>query len=115
MRPQTLVEVATFARRSPADFRNALDEFLDDFYLDTSDAGRLGRIGMAPCTEGLAPDIAALLGAVAEHLSHRWGLECPSWVEEAEFMGGNRPKFYPDDPVLRPILLVESPRHSDVG
>jgi hypothetical protein len=109
MRPQTLVEVASFAEQTPSEFKNALDEFLDDFYLDNSVTGRSERIRTAPDTSTLDRDTGALLAAVAEHLSYRWGLDCPPWVEESEFMGGNRPKFYPDDPVIRPILLVESP------
>jgi len=36
-RPQTLAEVAEIARAKPPDFAMALDEFVDEFYLDHPD------------------------------------------------------------------------------
>ena len=36
-RPQTLAEVAEIARENPSEFPVALDEFVDEFYLDYPD------------------------------------------------------------------------------
>ena len=51
----------------------------------------------------------AWLGAVGEHLAQRWGLEVPAWTQEAAFMGGQKPYFWPDEALARDIQIVETP------
>src|SRR5262245_53400478 len=48
-RPQTLAEVAQIACTSPPDFAMALDEFVDEFYLDHGDkVAQQQRLNAAP-------------------------------------------------------------------
>lgn len=88
-------------------FRDALAEFLDDFYLDTDVASRASRLTERPdsCDDMVRE---AYLAAIAEHLSARWMLgDAPDWVHEQHrflsrpfFLGAERDK---------PFLLAESP------
>jgi hypothetical protein len=83
-RPQTLAEVAQIARAKPADFAMALDEFVDEFYLDH---------GNKPAQQSR---IDAWIGATAEHLAQRRGLRVPSWPRRPEHDALERPVFSPD-------------------
>jgi hypothetical protein len=104
-----LVDVANLSRDDRAAFDPVLTAFLDTFYLDGNDvAARQARLDPEPEPTPF-PEINAWLGAVGEHLAQRWDLEVPRWPEKQEFMGTGRPRFYPADPDLRPILIVESP------
>ena len=76
-RPQTLAEVAQIARAHPADFAMALDEFVDEFYLDHSNKpAQQDRLNAVPEPVG-DPHIDAWIGAVGEHLAQRWKLDVP--------------------------------------
>ena len=55
------------------------------------------------------PHNNAWLGAIGEHLAQRWGLEVPPWTQEAAFMGGQRPYFWPDKAIARDVQIVETP------
>lgn len=108
-RPQSLVEVARRGGKDYRAYRTALDEFLDDFYLDPSVTGREKRINDAPDLDDLISETAVNIAAAAEHLSYRWQLQTPAWVERHEFMGDGEPRFYPQTARMRPILIVASP------
>jgi len=57
---------------------------LDDFYVDDSLAGRRARIEDDP---GISNDqkLDALIGAIGEHLCHRWQLGIPpAWTEHPD-------------------------------
>lgn len=107
-RPESLAEVSRRVRAGEATFEIAHAEFLDDFYLDTTTAGRQARVEGRPEPIG-EEEIDAWLGAMGEHLAQRWGLVTPRWTGEAEFMGGEQPRFYPATPTLRRLLVMESP------
>jgi hypothetical protein len=108
-RPQTLDEVARIARAHPSDFAIALDELVDEFYLDHPDkAAQQRRLDPIPDAVG-DPLIDAWIGAVGEHLAQRWGLRVPPWTQRPEHVALETPVFHPDSRALRGILLVESP------
>jgi hypothetical protein len=108
-RPQTLAEVAQIARARPSDFAMALNEFMDEFYLDHPDkAAQQRRIDPVPEPVGEAL-IDAWIGAAGEHLAQRWGLRRPAWTQRPEHFALQKPVFHPDSHALRGILLVESP------
>src|SRR5689334_17168075 len=80
-RPQTLAEVARIARTRPPDFAMALDEFVDEFYLDHGDKGaQQQRLNAAPEPVG-DPCTDAWIGAAGEHLALRWNLAVPAWTQ----------------------------------
>lgn len=108
-RPQTLAEVAEIARAQPADFAMALDEFVDEFYLDHGNKpAQQSRLDAVPEPVG-DPRIDAWIGATAEHLAQRWSLRVPPWSQRREHDALERPVFSPDSRALRGILIVESP------
>jgi hypothetical protein len=108
-RPQTLAELAQIARTHPPDFPMALDEFVDEFYLDHGDkAAQQQRLNVAPEPVG-DPRIDAWIGAVGEHLALRWMLTVPPWTRRDHHFALEQPVFSPDSPALRGILIVESP------
>lgn len=108
-RPQTLAEVAQIARERAPDFAMALDEFMDEFYLDHPDkAAQQRRIDPVPEPVG-DPLIDAWIGAAGEHLAQRWGLRRPAWTQRPEHFALQKPVFHPDSRALRGILIVESP------
>jgi hypothetical protein len=108
-RPQTLAEVAQIARACASDFTMALDEFVDEFYLDHPDkAAQQQRLDPAPDIVG-APLIDAWVGATGEHLAQRWGLRPPAWTQRPEHCALEEPAFLPNSRALRGVLLVESP------
>jgi hypothetical protein len=108
-RPQTLADVALCARQAPAEFYVALNEFMDEFYLDHPDKiAQQHRIDPAPEFVG-EPLADTLIGAVGEHLAQRWALRVPGWTQRREHFALEKPHFMPDSRALRSILLVESP------
>jgi len=108
-RPQTLAEVAQIARAQASDFAMALDEFMDEFYLDHGDKpAQQRRIDPVPEIVGDAL-VDAWIGAAGEHLPQRWGLRRPAWTQRAEHFALEEPAFHPNSCALRGILLVESP------
>jgi len=108
-RPQTLAEVAQVARARATDFAMALDEFVDEFYLDHPDkAAQQRRLDPVPAIVG-TPLIDAWIGATGEHLAQRWGLRPPAWTQRPEHCALEEPAFVPDSRALRGVLLVESP------
>lgn len=108
-RPQTLKEVATVAMSGLKTFGNAIDEFIDEFYLDHPNKRmQQRRIDEAPATTGDSLQ-DAWLGAVGEHLARRWALNVPAWTRRPEHYAVRRPIFIPDSRALRPVLLAESP------
>ena len=64
-RPQTLADVAEIARRNSSDFAMALDEFVDEFYLDHPDkiAQQKGLDAVSPCVDDPVTD--AWIGAAS--------------------------------------------------
>jgi len=108
-RPQDLAEVARIARENSADFAMALDEFVDEFYLDHPDkAAQQHRLDPIPEPVGDAL-IDAWIGAAGEHLAQRWGLRVPPWCYRPEHDALKDPAFFPPSRALRGILIVESP------
>ncbi|HXX24646.1 MAG TPA: hypothetical protein VEO19_15985 [Terriglobia bacterium] len=97
---------------------DALSEFLDEFYT-SGPAERQRMIGEQP----KLMDIAfrdAYIGAVAEHLARRWGLEIPAWADDPrrflnqphfpEYMGFAKPVFLRDSPMAfrRRLIFTEA-------
>ncbi len=108
-RPQTLAEVAQIARRRASDFPMALDEFMDEFYLDHPDkAAQQGRLDPVPDPVG-DPLVDAWIGAAGEHLAQRWDLCRPAWTQRPEHFALQKPVFHPQSRALRGVLIVESP------
>jgi hypothetical protein len=108
-RPQTLAEVGRIACARPPDFAMALDEFVDEFYLDHCDkVAQQQRLGTAPEPVG-DPSIDAWIGGVGEHLALRWNLAVPAWTQRDLHFALEQPVFSPNSAALRGILIVESP------
>src|SRR3984893_17784501 len=67
-RPQDLAEVARIARENSSDFAMALDEFVDEFYLDHPDKAAQ-QVRLDPFPEPVGDPLAdAWIGAASEHL-----------------------------------------------
>ena len=108
-RPQNLHEVALTTIAGIKSFGNAIDEFIDVFYLDHPDKARQQRrLNEPPAIVG-DPFIDAWIGAVGEHLARRWNLEVPAWTRRSEHYLLSRPTFVPDSKALRGTLTTESP------
>jgi hypothetical protein len=108
-RPQSLAEVARIARENAPDFAMALDEFVDEFYLDHPDkAAQQHRLDQIPEPVGDAL-IDAWIGAAGEHLAQRWGLRVPAWCYRPEHFTLHEPAFFPPSRALRGLLIIESP------
>jgi hypothetical protein len=108
-RPQNLAEVAHIARENSSDFAMALDEFVDEFYLDhPNKEAQQRRIDPIPEPVGDAL-IDAWIGAAGEHLAQRWGLRVPAWCYRPEHDALKHPAFFPPSRALRGVLIVESP------
>jgi len=107
IRPGTLAEALQLARVGSESLRISLAGFLDEFYLDVDPMRRRARVEADP---GLLQDrrMDAYIGAVGEHLCHRWGLgQPPVWSEDsARFL--SRPWFVGPER-MKPFLLAESP------
>ncbi len=106
LRPRSLREVAILGREH-GDIDSFLREFLDEFYLAPDPEVHAAMLSEMP---PLADDerTNAYLGAVAEHLALRNGLEVPEWSGEAcRFL---RRAYFPSGlESLKASLLVESP------
>jgi hypothetical protein len=87
--------------------RSCLAGFLDEFYADPDPASRRARIEAAPDLIGDDRQ-DAFIGAVGEHLCHRWNLgEPPAWTNDlARFL--DRPWFVGPER-MKAFLLAESP------
>ncbi len=108
-RPQNLGDVAAATIAGTKSFGNAIDEFIDAFYLDHPDKTRQQRrLNEPPAIVGDA-FIDAWIGAVGEHLARRWNLQVPAWTRRPEHNRLTRPTFVPDSNALRSMLIVESP------
>jgi hypothetical protein len=108
-RPQNLREVADVTVAGTKSFADAIDEFVDAFYLDHPDKARQQRrLDEPPIFVGDS-FIDAWIGAVGEHLASRWNLEVPAWTRRSEHNRLSRPTFVPDSKALRGILMTESP------
>lgn len=102
-RPASLAAVAGRVLAGQA-FDPALREFLDEFYAHPD--RRAQMLAGEPRRLGAIQD--AYLAAVAEHLSAKFGLNCPPWVNAAHrFL--DEPFFAGGLESLKAILLVESP------
>jgi hypothetical protein len=108
-RPQTLADVAQIARAKKSDYAMALDEFVDEFYLDHPDTVAQQR-RLEPVPEPVGdPLIDAWIGAAGEHLAQRWGLHVPAWTQRPVHFALEEPFFLPNSAALRGIVIVESP------
>jgi hypothetical protein len=108
-RPQDLADVARIARARAIDFAMALDEFVDEFYLDHPDkVAQQRRLDPVPDPVG-DPLTDAWIGAAGEHLAQRWGLKVPLWTQRAEHFALEDPHFLPASQALRGVVIVESP------
>lgn len=87
----------------------ALDEFVDEFYLNHEDkAAQQMRLDPAPEAVDNAL-IDAWIGATGEHLAQRWGLRVPPWTQRSAHFALEEPIFLPASHALRGIVIVESP------
>jgi hypothetical protein len=108
-RPQTLTDVAEIARQNSSDFAMALDEFVDEFYLDHPNKNaQQKRLDAVPSSVD-DPLTDAWIGAAGEHLAQRWGLTVPSWTKRSFHFALQQPVFLPASVALRGIVIVESP------
>jgi len=106
-RPGTLAQVVRRVRDESDALRYCLAGFLDEFYADRVPAQRRTRLEADPGLFG-EERRDALIGAIGEHLCHRWGLgDPPAWTNDParflahpSFMGSERMKAF---------LLAESP------
>jgi hypothetical protein len=108
-RPQTIADVADIGRKNPSNFAMALDEFVDEFYLDHPDKmAQQRRLDVIPA-EVCDPLMDAWIGAVGEHLAQRWGLHVPNWTRRNFHFALKEPYFLPASLALRGVVIVESP------
>ncbi|MEA2894511.1 MAG: hypothetical protein QOJ84_126 [Bradyrhizobium sp.] len=78
MRPNTLAEATTRIEQGEP-LERALSEFLDTFYTAPDTASRIEMLRDQPVSIGTRQD--ALIGAVAEYLSHEYALpRVPAWA-----------------------------------
>jgi hypothetical protein len=78
MRPNTLVEATTRIEQGEP-LEKVLFEFLDTFYTAPDTASRIEMLREEPVSIGTRQD--ALVGAVAEYLSHEYALpRVPAWA-----------------------------------
>ena len=78
MRPNTLAEATTRIEQGEP-LEKALSEFLDTFYTALDTASRIEMLREEPVSIGTRED--ALIGAVAEYLSHEYALpRVPAWA-----------------------------------
>lgn len=105
-RPRNLVEVIEQGNIH-GDMGAALREFLDEFYIERCPEKRTQMLALEPPLTGVEHR-DAYIGAVAEHLSRRYKLPIPEWVEgEGRFL---KRSYYPAGlESLKAICLVESP------
>ena len=78
MRPNTLAEATTRIKQGEP-LEKALSEFLDTFYTAPDTASRVEMLREEPLS--IAKHQDALIGAVAEYLSHEYALpRVPAWA-----------------------------------
>jgi hypothetical protein len=78
MRPNTLAEATTRIEHGEP-LEKALSEFLDTFYTALDTVSRIEMLREEPVSIGTRQD--ALVGAVAEYLSHEYALpRVPAWA-----------------------------------
>ncbi len=106
--PTSLADVAAMAREDCDCFSLALGEFAGAFYLTKDKAAQQAMLDPVPMPTG-DPRDDSWLGAAGEHLAQRWDLEVPPWTQEAAFMGGQKPSFWPDEALAHDIQIVETP------
>src|SRR5580658_6301870 len=92
VRPGTLAQALRLILDEGEPLRTCLVGFLDEFYFDRDPASRRARVEEAPKVIGDERK-DAYIGAVGEHLCHRWNLGAPpTWTNDpARFL--NRPWF----------------------
>jgi hypothetical protein len=108
MRPNTLAE-ATKRISLGEPLEKALPEFLDTFYLAQDVASRIGMLRDEPASVGAHQD--ALMGAVAEYLSHQYALPgVPAWAfGPARYLDHAWHTSPFDDAAMREYLTFASP------
>ena len=105
MRPRSLKQAVERSVEGYG-FVDALNEFLDEFYLgDTIE--RQQMIGEDPAMTGVAFQ-DAYVGAVGEHLARRWGLKIPAWADDPRrFL--DTPRFPEGLELAKPVYIRDSP------
>jgi hypothetical protein len=106
--PKSLAEVADLIREDRDCFVLATSGFDEMFYLEEDKAAKQNMLDAVPIPIGGAK-LDTRIGAMGEHLAQRWGLDVPAWTQEAAFMGGSGPHFYPFSRIARGIQIVETP------
>ncbi len=105
MRPTSLKDAVDRSLQGYG-FIDAINEFLDEFYLSGA-AERQRMIEDEPALTHLAFQ-DAYVGAVGEHLARRWGLEIPPWAEKPlRFL--HEPRFPEHMELAKPVFLRDSP------
>jgi hypothetical protein len=109
MRPATLAE-ATRRIVDGVPQERALPEFLDTFYLASTDEHRLAAISDRPADTG-DPRLDAFLGATAEYLARQYQLaSIPAWVfEPHRYLDHAWHVSQLDSPGMREYLTFASP------
>lgn len=102
--PRSLHEVSVLVSNAEQAFDPALREFLDHFYANPEH--REASLSTPPIPLDDLRD--AYLGATAEHLARRYGLDVPAWAETYG-MALRRPFFAGGLESLKALLTVESP------
>jgi hypothetical protein len=108
MRPNTLAEATTRIKQGEP-LEKALSEFLDRFYTAPDTASRIEMLRDEPLSIGARQD--ALIGAVAEYLSHDYALPLvPAWAFEASRYLDHAWHTAPfEDAAMREYLTFSSP------
>jgi hypothetical protein len=108
MRPNTLAEATTRIERGEP-LEQALSEFLDSFYAAPDTDSRTEMLRDEPVSMGSRQD--ALIGAVAEYLSHEYGLpRVPAWAFGASRYLDQAWHTAPfEDAAMREYLTFSSP------
>jgi hypothetical protein len=108
MRPNTLAEAMTRIEQGES-LEKALSEFLDTFYTAPDTASRIGMLCDEPLSIGARQD--ALIGAVAEYLSHEYALPLvPAWAFGASRYLDHAWHTAPfEDAAMREYLTFSSP------
>jgi len=106
-RPGTLALALQFALGHGEALRYCLAGFLDEFYSDPNSVSRRARIEEAPAFLGDERQ-DAFIGAIGEHLCHRWDLgDPPAWTDDPRrFL---RQPWFVGPERMKAFLLVESP------
>jgi hypothetical protein len=106
-RPGTLAQVLRRVRDGEP-LRFCLAGFLDEFYGDRALEMRRARIEEDPGVTG-DPKLDALIGAIGEHLCHRWNLgDPPVWTQDPARFRLAKPWFLGPER-MKGFLLAESP------